>query len=76
MSVDQVLEEIRKMSPADQNRVRAELATLDDDWLPDCGLSDEQKAELDSEIAEIEKDPTAGEDWDVVYRELKAKYRS
>ena len=74
MSFKEVLAELPKLSPAERQELRLQLARIDgNDWL-DAGdpLTDAEKALLDGRLAAYAKDPDAGGSW----AEVEARIRS
>jgi putative addiction module component (TIGR02574 family) len=76
MSKAEILQELPKLNPEERQEIRAKLNALDglanDGWIGD-ELTDEEKAILDRELAEYERDPNAGSSWQEVEARVRAK---
>jgi len=74
MSFNEVMAELPKLTPAERQQLRLQLARLDgDQWLDgDDPLTDAEKALLDARLAAYAKDPEAGSSW----AEVEARIRS
>ncbi|MBI4624207.1 MAG: hypothetical protein HY736_13450 [Verrucomicrobia bacterium] len=79
MSTAEILAELPRLSPAEQNQIRQkldELATYGaDGWLDDGELTDADKRLLDERLAASAKNPEAGSTWEQVEARIHAKLR-
>jgi putative addiction module component len=75
MSKTEILEELPKLTPDERFEIRVKLAELGGDhWLDDDDpLTDEQKAVLESRLADMEAHPEKSIPWEEVRRGLEAK---
>lgn len=77
MSVAEILSELPKLSPAEQNQIRHKLDELAiygaDGWLDDRELTAADKTLLDARLTECEKNPRAGSTWEEVEARIHAK---
>jgi putative addiction module component (TIGR02574 family) len=75
MSAVEILQELPKLKPEERRAVRAKLNELDgiadQVWIGDGELTEEEKALLESRLAEYEKNPDAGSSWE----EMEARLR-
>jgi len=78
MSKAEILAELPKLTPAERQEVRMQLARLDgEEWLDaDDPLTDAEKALLDSRLAAYEKDPDAGSSWEDVEARIRARLKA
>ena len=74
MSKAEILAELARLTPAERQEIRLQLARLDgEQWLDDDDpLTDAEKALLDARLAAYAKDPEAGSSW----AEVEARIRS
>lgn len=74
MSFNEVMAELPRLTPAERQELRLQLARLDgEQWLDgDDPLTDTEKALLDARLAAYAKDPEAGSSW----AEVEARIRS
>lgn len=71
MTRNQILSELLKLSPQDRIQIAEDLwDSLDAKDLP---LTDEQAAELERRMAELERDPSIGIPWEDVKASLRKK---
>ena len=79
MSTAEILAELPRLSPAEQNQIREkldELATYGaDGWLDDGELTDADKRLLDERLAASAKNPDGGSTWEQVEARIHAKLR-
>ena len=77
MSFQELLAELPKLTPAERQAIRLQLAKLDGDlWLDaDDPLTEAEKALLDSRLAAYQQDPEAGSSWEEVEARLKARLK-
>ena len=75
MSFNDVIAELPKLSAAERQVLREQLARLDgDNWIDsDDPLTDAEKALLDARLAAYAKDPDAGSTWAEVEARIKAR---
>ena len=72
MTRSEVLSELLKLSPQDRIEIAQDLwDSLDEKDLP---LTDEQAAELERRMAEMEDNPSTGIPWEVVRESLLKKF--
>jgi putative addiction module component (TIGR02574 family) len=80
MSKAEILEELPRLKPEERQEVLEKICELDhlagDEWLDDAGLSDADKALLETRLAAYEKDPDAGSSWEEVEARIRAKLKS
>ena len=80
MSKAEILEELPRLKPEERQEVLEKICQLDrlagDGWLDDAGLSDADKALLETRLAAYEKDPYAGSSWEEVEARIRAKLKS
>ena len=76
MSKTEILQELPKLTPQEQQEIRLKLAELDGDpWLDsDDPLTDQEKALLEARLAEIEKHPEKSIPWDEAKKRLDARF--
>jgi hypothetical protein len=76
MSTAQILEELPRLTASDRSQLFARLAELHEADLLDGGAPTpaERKA-LDEALAEFERDPTPGEPWRDVFRQIRESRR-
>lgn len=74
MSFNEVMAELPKLTPAERQQLRLQLARLDgEQWLDRTDpLTDAEKALLDARLAAYAKDPETGSSW----AEVEARIRS
>jgi putative addiction module component (TIGR02574 family) len=78
MSKADILAELPKLTPAERQEVRLNLARLDgEEWL-DAGdpLTDAEKALLDACLAAYEKGPDAGSSWEEVEARIRVRLKA
>ena len=78
MSTAEILQELSKLKPEERRIVRAKLNELDgvtEGWISNGELTDDEKAMLDSRLAEYEKNPEAGSTWEEVEAHLRMQLR-
>ena len=78
MSKVEILQELPKLSPAERQEVRLELAKLDgEEWLDgEEPLTAGEKALLDARLAAYQLDPEAGSSWEEVQERIRTKMNS
>ena len=78
MSKADILAELPKLTPAERQEVRLNLARIDGaEWLDaDVPLTDAEKALLDARLAAYEKDPDAGSSWEEVEARIRARLKA
>ena len=78
MSFNDVIAELPKLSAAERQELRQQLALLDgDDWTDsEDPLTNAEKALLDARLAAYAKDPDAGSTWAEVEARIKAKLKA
>lgn len=73
MSATEILEQIRRLSPEEQQaiaeKIREEFSEVDD------GVTPEQIAELERRAAEVRAHPERGIPWETVRAELYSRYK-
>ena len=74
MSKTEILAELPKLTPDERFEIRVKLAELDSDgWLDDDDpLTDEQKALLDTRLADMEQNPNASIPWEEAKKRIEA----
>lgn len=74
MSKTEILAELPNLTPDERFEIRVKLAELDGDrWLDDDNpLTDEQKALLDTRLADMEQNPNASIPWDEAKKRIEA----
>ena len=76
MSKAQILEELPKLSVSDRSQLFARLAELHEADLLAGGLpTPAERQALDEALADFERDPSPGEPWCNVFREIRASRR-
>ena len=77
MSKADILAELPRLTPAERQEVRLQLARLDGEaWLDaNDPLTDAEKALLDARLAAYEKDPDAGSSWEEVEARIRARLK-
>jgi len=74
MSKTEIIAELPHLSAEDLAEIQAKLDELAaDSWQDGGELSDEDKRELDAELAEYEKSPDAGSSWEEVEARINEK---
>jgi hypothetical protein len=75
MSKTEILEQLPKLTPDERFEIRVKLAELGgDQWLDDDDpLTDEQKALLESRLADMDAHPEKSIPWEEVKRRLETK---
>ena len=75
MSKTEILEQLPKLTPEERFEIRLKLAELDGDrWLDDDDpLTDEQKALLETRLADMEAHPQKSIPWEEVKIELQTR---
>ena len=78
MSKAEILAELPKLTPAERQEVRLQLARLDGEEWFDAGepLTDAEKALLDARLAAYAKDPEAGSSWEEVEARIRARLKA
>jgi putative addiction module component (TIGR02574 family) len=78
MSKSEILAELPKLTPAERQEIRLQLARLDGErWLDAVEpLTDAEKALLDSRLAAYERDPETGGSWQEVEERLRARLKA
>jgi putative addiction module component (TIGR02574 family) len=78
MSKAEIMAELTRLTPAERQEIRLQLARLDgEQWLDnDDPLTDAEKALLDARLAAYEKDPDAGSSWQEVEARLRARLKA
>lgn len=75
MSKTQILEELPKLSVADRSQLFARLAELHEaDLLAEGAPSPSERKALDGALAEFEQDPSPGEPWREVFRQIRESH--
>jgi hypothetical protein len=76
MTTAEILEELRKLTDAERLEIRLRLAELDGDgWLDaDDPLSDEEKALLETRLADIERHPEESIPWEEAKRRIEDRF--
>ena len=73
MSKAQILEELPKLTAEDRSQLFARLAEMHETDLLEGGApTPAEKQALDEALAEFEHDPSPGEPWRAVFRQLRA----
>lgn len=76
MSTAQILEELPKLTVSDRSQLFARLAELHEADLLDGGApTPAERQALDEVFAEFERDPSVGEPWRDVFRQIRADRR-
>lgn len=73
MSADSLLEEARKLNSDDRLRIAEELWNSVWAEQSEVPLTAEQRAELDSRLADLAQDPNAGSTWEDVRARIERK---
>lgn len=78
MSKAEILAQLPKLTPAERQEIRLQLARLDGELWLDAGepLTDAEKALLDSRLAAYAKDPDAGSSWEEVEARLRVRLKA
>jgi putative addiction module component (TIGR02574 family) len=78
MSKAEILAELPKLTPAERQEIRLQLARLDGEAWLNAGepLTDAGKALLDARLAAYEQDPDAGSSWEEVEVRLRARLKA
>ena len=76
MSKTEILEELPKLTSEERYEIRLKLAELDGDrWLDDDDpLTDEQKALLETRLADIEQHPESSITWEEAKERIEARF--
>jgi hypothetical protein len=73
MSKAQILEELPRLSVGDRSQIFARLAELHEaDLLAGNSPTPAERQALDKALADFERDPSPGEPWHNVFREIRA----
>lgn len=73
MSKAQILEELPRLTPSDRSRVFACLAEIHEaDLLETTAPTPAERQALDAALSEFEHEPSLGELWREVFREIRA----
>ncbi|MGZ5437821.1 MAG: addiction module protein [Pyrinomonadaceae bacterium] len=74
MSKTEILAELPELTPDERFEIRVKLAELDGDrWLDDDDpLTDEQKALLDTRLADMKQNPNASIPWEEAKKRIEA----
>ena len=73
MSTAQILEELPKLTASDRSRLFACLAKIHEADLLDGGApTSAERQVLEAALAEFERDPSPGEPWRDVFRDIRA----
>jgi len=76
MSKAQILEELPKLSVSERSQLFARLAELHEADLLDGGSpTPAERQALDEALTEFERDPSPGQPWREVFREIRASRR-
>jgi hypothetical protein len=76
VSKAQILEELPRLSVSDRSQLFARLAELHEADLLDSGSpSPSERQALDEALAEFERDPSSGEPWREVFRQIRESRR-
>ncbi|MDR3456709.1 MAG: hypothetical protein P4N60_04645 [Verrucomicrobiae bacterium] len=76
MSKAQILEELPKLSVSDRSQLFARLAELQEaDLLAGGSPTPAERQALDEALADFERDPSPGEPWRNIFREIRASRR-
>jgi Putative addiction module component len=72
----EILEELPKLNADERQEIRLRLAELDgDQWLDaDDPLTDEEKALLESRIADIERHPEKSIPWEEARKRIESRF--
>lgn len=75
MSKTEILEQLPNLTPDERFEIRVRLAELDcDRWLDDDDpLTDEQRALLDSRLADVEQNPSASIPWEEARKRIESR---
>lgn len=71
MSKMEILAELPKLKLADRREIFDRICEMEERDLITGGATEEEKALLDRELAEYQKNPEAGSDWDEVEARLR-----
>ena len=76
MTKREILEELPKLNADERQEIRLRLAELDgDQWLDaDDPLTDEEKALLESRIADIERHPEKSIPWEEARKRIESRF--
>jgi len=76
MSMNEIIEELPKLTSEERNEIRLKLAELDGDgWLDDDDpLSDEEKAMLDARLADLKRNPEASIPWEEAKQRIETRF--
>jgi putative addiction module component (TIGR02574 family) len=76
MSKVEILEELPKLTTEERQEIRLKLAELDGEaWLDsDDPLTDEEKALLETRLADIEKHPEKSIPWEEAKKRIEARF--
>jgi hypothetical protein len=76
MSTAQILEELPKLTAGDRSRLFARLAEMQEaDLLEGGAPTPAERQALDEAFAELERDPSVGEPWRDVFRQIRQARR-
>jgi putative addiction module component (TIGR02574 family) len=78
MSTAEILRELPKLKPEERRAVRARLNELDgigDQTWTEGELTEQEKAMLETRLAEYERNPDAGSSWEEVEARLRMQLR-
>ena len=76
MSKAQILEELPRLTASDRSQLFARLAEIHEADLLDGGApTPAERQALDEALAEFERDPSPGEPWRDVFRQLRESRR-
>ena len=76
MSKAQILEELPKLTVSDRSQLFTRLAELQEADLLDSGSpSPAERQALDEAFAEFERDPSPGEPWRAVFKQIRASHK-
>jgi putative addiction module component (TIGR02574 family) len=75
MSKMEILAELPKLKLADRREIFDRICEIEENDLLTGGATDEEKAMLDRELAEYQKNPEAGSSWNEVEARLRKASR-
>ena len=78
MTKAEILAELHKLTPAERQEIRLQLARLDGgEWLDaEDPLTDAEKALLDARLAAYEKDPDVGSSWEEIEARIRTRLKA
>jgi putative addiction module component (TIGR02574 family) len=79
MSKAEILAELPRLKPEERQEVLEKICQLDhlagDQWLDSAGLTETDKALLESRLVAYEKDSDAGSDWEEVEARIRSRLK-